>query len=116
MTRHNCPNCGAPIESAQCPYCGTVLYDFAVMDTDKPTYIRINWHGHQIVFKAIMRDAEVEFDTSPLYCDNSYHIFGRPNASATISFDIVPENGYFWKESAIDSANEVITLNSHQAI
>lgn len=36
MTRHNCPNCGAPIESVQCPYCGTMFYDFAVMDTASP--------------------------------------------------------------------------------
>lgn len=108
MTRHNCPNCGAPIDSAQCPYCGTMFYDFAVLDTDKPTYIRINWHGQQIVFKGIMRDAEVEWETSPsYYSDRDYHhIFRGAYASATISFDIVPENGYWWKESAIGSTNE----------
>ena len=24
----NCPNCGAPIETEKCPYCGTTLYTF----------------------------------------------------------------------------------------
>lgn len=24
----NCPNCGAPIETAKCPYCGTLFIDF----------------------------------------------------------------------------------------
>ena len=25
----NCPNCGAPIESDKCAYCGTIFVDFA---------------------------------------------------------------------------------------
>ena len=72
MERHNCPNCGAPIQSTQCPYCGTVFYDFTVLDSDKPTYIRMNWHGNQIVFKAIMRSAEIEVRDDPIsyYVDN----------------------------------------------
>lgn len=72
MERHNCPNCGAPIESTQCPYCGTVFYDFTTLDSDKPTYIRMNWHGNQIVFMAIMRSAEIEVrdDPIPYYVDN----------------------------------------------
>ena len=27
----NCPNCGAPIETEKCPYCGTMFLDFAAM-------------------------------------------------------------------------------------
>lgn len=32
MRKTNCPNCGAPISSIECPYCGTVFYDFATID------------------------------------------------------------------------------------
>lgn len=28
----NCPNCGAPIETEKCPYCGTIFLDFAATE------------------------------------------------------------------------------------
>jgi hypothetical protein len=35
----NCPNCGAPITGEYCPYCGSVFYDWAALDSNKPKVI-----------------------------------------------------------------------------
>lgn len=53
----NCPNCGAPIIGTECPYCGTVFYDFATLDSMKPTYVRMKWHGVIIVAHVLMQSA-----------------------------------------------------------
>ena len=33
--------CGAPVDGYKCEYCGCVIYDFALIDTDQPTYLRM---------------------------------------------------------------------------
>lgn len=60
MERYNCPNCGAPITSMQCPYCETILFDFAELDRYKPMYIRLNLGNQKIMFRAFMTDIEVQ--------------------------------------------------------
>ena len=39
--QYKCPVCGAPVDGYKCEYCGCIIYDFAVIDTDQPTYIRM---------------------------------------------------------------------------
>ena len=39
--RLNCPNCGAPITSTKCPYCGSVFFDFVTLDDGEQTYTQI---------------------------------------------------------------------------
>ncbi len=39
----NCPNCGTPISGSICEYCGTIFYDFSVLDADKPFWITIKY-------------------------------------------------------------------------
>ena len=106
MERHNCPNCGAPITETQCPYCGTVFYDFAALDSDKPTYIRMNWHGNQIVFRAIMRSAEIEVrdDPIPYYVDNKMAMIqAHTEATANIEFMILEDdNGILLKRKELN--------------
>lgn len=45
----NCPNCGAPITATECPYCGTVFYDFTAMSFDKPAYIKAKVYDNQLI-------------------------------------------------------------------
>lgn len=45
MKQTNCPNCGSPIMAEKCPYCGTLFYDFAVLDADEPFYLKIKHKG-----------------------------------------------------------------------
>ena len=40
MNSYNCPNCGAPITTDVCKYCGTVFLDFAAIQANKPSYIK----------------------------------------------------------------------------
>ena len=75
----NCPNCGAPIETEKCPYCGTVFLDFAAMDADQPFYMKV---------KMTSMDLKTE-------CNDVYDIFGSrlltltSTSSLTLDFDIL---------------------------
>lgn len=60
MDKLNCPNCGAPIRSVECPYCGTMFYDFASIHDDKASYLRIMHHDQVIITKARMDCATIE--------------------------------------------------------
>lgn len=62
MNKTNCPNCGAPIESTKCPYCGTVFYDFATLSADEPVYIRLKINGKIHVFKGIVSGSEMTIE------------------------------------------------------
>ena len=69
--RYNCPNCGAPISNTECPYCGTVFYDFtSISDTD-PSYIILNVNKQAVVFRGIMRSVNIEYGHDTLYSDNA---------------------------------------------
>lgn len=45
MKGRNCPNCGAPLDSAvcKCSYCGTSYFDISAIDADsgEPFYLKI---------------------------------------------------------------------------
>lgn len=67
----NCPNCGAPIESEQCPYCGSVFIDFACLDADKPFYIKVKHCGQIFISKVRLTSISTHTDYTCLYADNS---------------------------------------------
>ena len=94
MTRHNCPNCGAPITETQCPYCGTVFYDFSVIDMDKPSYIQMKYNGQIIIFRAIMRSAEIVMEPYE-YVTHGEWFFERivhNSARVNIEFQLLEDN------------------------
>ena len=86
----NCPNCGAPIETEKCPYCGTTFLDFAAMDADQPFYMKIKQHGKIYILKVKMTSMELNTE-----CNDVYDIFGSrlltltPTSSLTLDFDIL---------------------------
>ena len=86
---HNCPNCGAPIHDVQCPYCGTIYYDFAILDADRPIFMRANIHGKTLTFKAILREVSVDMMNRDVLPD------------VTIGLTAVPygDGGYYFVES-----------------
>lgn len=94
----NCPNCGAPISSEKCPYCGTVFYDFSCIDFMEPTYIKIKHNGEIIMCKAIARHAGIscvpEFRTVTRIGD-AMPVYQRVYDTATINleFDVIPNDG-----------------------
>lgn len=76
MTDLNCPNCGAPIRSVECPYCGTVFYDFACIRDDNPSYIRIKVNDHYLACRAMMQSTTLNMQPDALpEVDISFVIF-----------------------------------------
>ena len=86
----NCPNCGAVINSVICPYCGSVFYDFANIDTDKPSYLRMKIRDKLYVFKAKVSDLTVHIDTNDasLYANGGGPIICMQSPSYSISIDM----------------------------
>lgn len=86
----NCPNCGAPIETEKCPYCGTMFLDFAAMDADQPFYMKVKRDGKIYILKVKMNSMKTKVETN-----NIYDTFGsrlltlRPISSLTLGFDIL---------------------------
>ena len=86
----NCPNCGAPIETETCPYCGTVFLDFAAMDADQPFYMKVKHDGKIYILKVKMTSMEPKTE-----CNDVYNIFGsrlltlRSISRLTLDFDIL---------------------------
>lgn len=93
----NCPNCGAPVIKEKCPYCGTIIYDFANIAINKVSYLRMNFFGSLCVCRAVARN--VEIDMSPndavFYNDDKVLMKMRqPSYSMRVEFDLEPdENG-----------------------
>lgn len=58
---YNCPNCGAPIESEKCAYCGTVILDFAALQVGAPTYAKIKLpNGTFIIANLLINNLDIE--------------------------------------------------------
>ena len=95
---YNCPNCGAPITAEKCPYCGTLFYDFATIETGQPTYIKIRHNGEVIMCKAVLREANFELKNEyanyrPLGTKLRELIVGQ-TAEITMGFSVASdENG-----------------------
>ena len=56
----NCPNCGAPVTSHKCEYCGTVIFDFAEISMDEPSWVAVDFgDGAKRLLRVIMRDVSM---------------------------------------------------------
>ena len=92
----NCPNCGAPINGANCEYCGVIFYDFANLDADGPSYIRLRFAGRLLIFKALTTSVCVENRGcgTTLYADNVpyYTVGSSPDYHITLEMDVVPDD------------------------
>ena len=82
----NCPNCGQPITSEKCEYCGTLFLDFANVKFDhgqfEETYLRLNIDGKLYVTKALPTDVTYNLVPAP------------PGAFGTCSFAFSTESRY----------------------
>ncbi len=99
----NCPNCGAPITSDHCEYCGSVFYDWAAIDTGKPSFIKIKHRDRYIWLKVLMDDVSVRTDVDELayYADNKAYNLVQSSTCYQISanFHTVPFDGPYGKET-----------------
>lgn len=85
----NCPNCGAPIDSEKCEYCGTVFIDFAAMDADKPFFMKIKKDDQVFIVKVRLMNASMHRDDSVLYYDNNPYVTMFAPTELTMDFIVV---------------------------
>lgn len=93
MKQYNCPNCGAPISSDICPYCGTAFLDWSCLELNKDNWIKIKINGKVCLIKAAFSHLGVEFnsDQQTLYSDNTpYIIAERPTLDLHIDLSAKP--------------------------
>ena len=91
---NNCPNCGAPISGDKCPYCGTIIWDFATIDMEAPHWIKIKMKNEIRWVRVHFTGMHIEYqDTAKFYADNEYIIFPRSpdEAEFMAKFKVVPD-------------------------
>ena len=86
----NCPNCGAPIETEKCPYCGTMFLDFAAMDADQPFYMKVKKDGKIYILKVKMSSMELRIEPNDIYDTFGSRLLAlTPTSRLTLDFDIL---------------------------
>lgn len=86
----NCPNCGAPIETEKCPYCGTIFLDIAAMDADQPFYMKVKKAGKIYILKVKMNSMELKIEPNDVYDTFGSRLLRfAPISSLTLNFDIL---------------------------
>ena len=92
MNQFNCPNCGAPITSDICPYCGTTFLDWSCIDERKANYIKVKINGKIQLIKARMIGLSFDYNTveNTLWCDDQkYYSFCKPELN--LHMDLLAE-------------------------
>ena len=85
----NCPNCGAPIDSDKCPYCGTRLINIADLEAGETVWFifRDGYHDNIVTAKRILvRSINVSYSQDSLSC--TYLADNRPYAIVNPSMDV----------------------------
>ena len=75
MTKTNCPNCGAPLETQnnKCSYCGTPYFDMSIIEANgDPFILQLKYNNEILALKARLTNLMIEHNTrfNNLYCDN----------------------------------------------
>ena len=83
----NCPNCGAPIETEKCPYCGTIFLDFAAMDADQPFYMKIKRDGKIYILKVKMTSMELKTECNDVFGSRLLALMST--SSLSLDFDVL---------------------------
>lgn len=108
MEKKNCPNCGMPITGEKCEYCGTVFIDWAIIDSDKPFYIKFRHDGMITRAKCIVKSFDVNSHSEMcnVYADNKiYTRIPETSMSIDVSMDIIPEK-IFGRETLLIKIDE----------
>lgn len=86
----NCPNCGAPVQSDICPYCGSVFLDWACFDMNRPTFVKIRNHrGHIVMMKLSPENVSIDYDYNAveIYGDNErFYRISEPGFEINATF------------------------------
>lgn len=91
----NCPNCGAPIEQDICPYCGTMIWDFATIELNEPRWVKIKHDGKIYMVRAKMTSLRVENKSEPtmFYADSrAFRLYNGPDYEIDLHMVVVPDD------------------------
>lgn len=94
MKEFNCPNCGAPITTDVCQYCGTIFLDFAAIQANKPSYIKFKVDNDGVSYIYLMK----------LTVDN---------LEFNITSDIIEARGYKGNSILSKASSRTLEVNLH---
>lgn len=74
MRDYNCPNCGAPVTSHICEYCGTVIFDFGEISMED---VICDYGGRRVarIVRTNTPSLKAVFDLLP--DDNSVYLMAK---------------------------------------
>lgn len=78
MKQHNCPNCGAPIASQSCEYCGTRLEDIFRMAFGKPATITLEINGTEFPVRFMLESMSMDYEPEIEYLYSDIYELDRP--------------------------------------
>ena len=87
VTSTNCPNCGAPIKTDKCLYCGTTFIDFACISEDDPFFMKILREGTTHIVRVQLSSICMKPNDMILYADN--HPFYSNCSTLDMSFEVL---------------------------
>ena len=96
MSIKNCPNCGAPVVSNKCDYCGTYIFDFSQISMGEPCWISVDLgDGSKKLLHVILNNARVDANYNEIsyYADNRIvDTLTEPDITLDMSFYVIAEN------------------------
>lgn len=96
MSITNCPNCGAPVVSNKCDYCGTYIFDFSQISMGEPCWISVDLgDGSKKLLHVILENASVDanYGEHTLYADNRIvDVLRIPDITLDMSFKVVGDD------------------------
>lgn len=88
MAESNCPNCGAPINGPQCPYCGTIHCsgsELARFASGKPATLSfVTDEGYEVKFNMFVNSLDFDHEYTTLYSYDNIPVMRYLN-STTVS-------------------------------
>lgn len=96
MSITNCPNCGAPVVSNKCDYCGTYIFDFSQIKMGEPCWVSVELgDGHKRLLHVILNNASVDANYIEIsyYADNTVvEELREPDITLDMSFNVIAED------------------------
>ncbi len=96
MSITNCPNCGAPVVSNKCDYCGTYIFDFSQIKMGEPCWISVDLGNDcKRLLHVILNNASVDADYHEISCyagNKVVKTLGVPDVTLDMSFYVVDED------------------------
>lgn len=96
MSIKNCPNCGAPVVSNKCDYCGTYIFDFSQIKMGEACWISVDLgDGSKRLLHVILNDASVDVSHHDIsyYADNRIvKTVIKPDITLDMSFNVIVED------------------------